>query len=251
MNTEGNTILITGGATGIGFSLAQDFVKNGNRVIICGRREARLNEAKRKLSQIETIVCDVTKESDRQKLFTFIKSKYPELNILINNAGIQRMVNLKNGPRELKAGANEINTDLLAPIYLSAHFIPLLVTQKNPAIMNVSSGLGFIPIAAMPVYCAAKAGLHLFTVSLRYQLKDTPVKVFEIIPPAVNTELGRDSTTEEAQEYQGIPPEEVSAAVLKSMAKNEYEIIVGEAKRLVAASRGNGFEEAFQNINRW
>lgn len=166
------------------------------------------------------------------KAFPHVKNNYPDLNILINNAGIQRFVDLKNGISELKSGANEINTDLMAPIFLSAYFIPLLIHKKEAAIMNVSSGLGFVPIAAMPVYCAAKAGLHSFTVSLRYQLKDTNIKVFEIIPPAVNTELGRDSTSDEAQEYQGIEPGEVSAAVLKSLAKDEFEIAVGDAKGL-------------------
>ena len=251
MNIKGNTILITGGATGIGFAIAKDFAKAGNRVIICGRREGKLKEAKHQLPQIETVVCDVTKESDRETLFTFIKNRFPGLNILINNAGIQRMIDLKKGIRELKAGANEINTDLTAPIYLSGYLIPLLAQQKESAIVNVSSGLGFTPIAAMPVYCAAKAGLHLFTVSLRFQLKGTSIKVFEEVPPAVNTEQGRDSTSDEAQEYQGIQPEEVATAILKGVAKNEYEIIIGEAKRLVAAARSKGFEQAFEGINRW
>jgi len=125
-----------------------------------------------------------------------------------------------------------------------------ILKKKEAAIINVSSGLGFVPIAAMPVYCATKAAVHSFTVSLRYQLRDTSIKVFEIVPPAVDTELGKGTTSEEAQEYRGIPPSEVASAVIKALANNEYEIAIGEAKDLVVRSR-NDFEQAFQNINQW
>ena len=188
---NGNTILITGGATGIGFALAETLVNAGNKVIICGRRENKLKEAKHKLPQIQIKVCDVSKEKEREALFVWAKDNYPGLNVLINNAGIQRMVNLKKGTKELFNGENEIETNLVAPIYLSAYFIPWFLKKKEAAIINVSSGLGFVPIAAMPVYCATKAAIHSFTISLRHQLKDTSIKVFEIVPPAVDTELGK------------------------------------------------------------
>lgn len=250
MKIKGNTILITGGATGIGFSLAEALVKAGNKVIICGRRQAKLEEAKAKLPTLETRVCDVSKEKEREALFNWIKANFSDLNILVNNAGIQRMVNLKAGTKSLFKGEDEIQTNLVAPIRLSAYFIPLLLKQKAAAIVNVSSGLGFVPIAAMPVYCATKAAVHLFSVSLRYQLKDTPIKVFEIIPPAVDTELGKGQGEEGDQEYKGIYPSELAKAVLPAIANDEYEIPVGEAKDLVLGASTN-FNQAFNNINQW
>jgi uncharacterized oxidoreductase len=250
MKIKGNTILITGGATGIGFSLAEALIHAGNKVIICGRRQAKLKEAKVRLPALETRVCDVSKEGERESLFNWAKDNFKDLNILVNNAGIQRMVNLKEGTKDLFSGEDEIKINLVAPIRLSAYFIPLLLKKKEAAIINVSSGLGFVPIAAMPVYCATKAAVHSFTVSLRYQLKDTAVKVFEIVPPAVDTELGKGTADEGDQEYKGIPPTEVAKAALAAMANDEYEIPVGEAKGLVLGARTNP-EQAFNNINQW
>jgi uncharacterized oxidoreductase len=250
VETKNNTILITGGATGIGFALAETLVNAGNKVIICGRREGKLKEARDKLPQIQARVCDVSREKGRESLFNWVKDNFKDLNVLINNAGIQRMVNLKKGTQDLLGGENEVETNLIAPIYLSAYFIPLLLKKKESAIINVSSGLGFVPIASMPVYCATKAAVHSFTVSLRYQLRDTSIKVFEIVPPAVDTELGKGTIEEGDQGYRGIPPSEVARATLKAMANNEYEIVVGEAKGLVMGARTNP-EQTFQNMNRW
>ena len=250
MKTRGNTVLITGGATGIGFSLAEAFVNAGNKVIICGRRESKLSEAKDKLPQIQTTICDVSKKKERKSLYNWVKDKYKDLNILVNNAGIQKTIDLKKGTQDLFSGENEIETNFTAPVHLSAYFIPLLLKQNEAAIINVSSGLGFVPIAAMPVYCASKAGIHSFTVSLRHQLRDAPIKVFEIVPPAVDTELGKGTTEEGEQEYRGIPPSEVAKATLKALEKDEYEIVIGEAKDLVIGARNNP-EQVFQNLNQW
>lgn len=250
MKTESNTILITGGATGIGFSLAKTLITAGNKVIICGRREVKLKEAKNKLPQIHTRVCDVSRKEERESLFNWVKDNFEDLNILINNAGVQRMINLKKGAQVLFSGEDEIETNLVAPVQLSAYFIPLLLKKKESAIVNVSSGLGFVPIASMSVYCATKAAVHSFTVSLRYQLRDTAIKVFEIVPPMVDTELGKGTTEEGDEGYRGIPPSEVAEATLAAMADDEYEIVVGEAKNLVMGARTNP-EQAFQNINQW
>ena len=250
MKTSGNTILITGGATGIGFALAETLLNAGNEVIICGRREDKLKEANKKLPQIQMRVCDVSDEKERKSLFVWAKNNFADLNVLINNAGIQRMVNLKQGTEDLLKGENEIETNLVAPIHLTSYFIPLFLKRKEATIINVSSGLGFIPIAAMPVYCATKAAIHSFTISLRYQLRDTAIKIFEIIPPAVDTELGKGTTTDEAEEYRGIPPSLVAEATIKALAKNEYEIVVGEAKDLLKGARTNP-EQTFNNINQW
>jgi uncharacterized oxidoreductase len=250
MNIKDNTILITGGATGIGFALAETLVKAGNQVIVCGRREAKLKDAKTKLPQLQIKTCDVTKEKERAELFHWAKEKYPGLNVLINNAGVQKMVDLKKGRADLGKGENEIETNLVAPIRLAAYFIPWFLQQKKEtAVINVSSGLGFVPIAAMPIYCATKAALHSYTFSLRYQLKDTNVKVFDIIPPAVETDLGKTSPDEESG-YKGIPPSRLAEDVIKALAKDQYEIAVGEAKGLVATVSPD-FKQAFENMNRW
>jgi uncharacterized oxidoreductase len=250
MRTNGNTILITGGATGIGFAMAEAFVKAGNKVLICGRREAKLEEARGKLPQIQTRQCDLSKKEDRESFCDWVRDNYEDLNILVNNAGIQRTIDLRKGTTELFGGEDEVQVNFAAPIHIAAYFSPLLLKKKEAAIINVSSGLGFVPIAAMPVYCATKAGIHMFSVSLRHQLKGTSVKVFEIVPPAVNTELGKSTTGESAQEYRGIPPSEVAAAILKALKKDEYEVVIGEAKGLVEGARKD-FEKAFHELNNW
>lgn len=250
MKIKGNTILITGGATGIGFSLAEAFVNAGNGVIICGRRENKLKEAKDKLPQIHTRVCDLSKEKERKSLYDWVSSNFKDINILVNNAGIQRMVNLRKGTRDLFDGEDEIEINLTAPIHLSAYFIPLLLKRKEAAIVNISSGLGFVPIASMPVYCATKAAIHSFSLSLRHQLKDTSIKVFEIIPPIVDTELDKGARGERGQQDRGIPPSEVARATLKALENDEYELAVGMAENLRMGSRNNP-EQTFQNINQW
>lgn len=250
MKTSGNTILITGGATGIGFSLAEVFVKNGNEVIICGRRENKLEEAKSKLPQIHTRRCNLSKEEERKSLYDLVISNFENVNILINNAGIQRMVDFKKGIEELLAGEDEIEINLKAYVHLSAHFIPLFMKQKEAAIINISSGLGFIPLAIMPVYCATKAAIHSFSMSLRHQLRDTPVKVFEIIPPTVNTELDKGARDRRGQENRGILPAEVAKAAIDALEKNQYEVAIGQAQNLLTGARNNP-EQIFQNMNRW
>ena len=144
MNISGNTILITGGATGIGFSLAEAFVKAENEVIICGRTGAKLEEARKNLPQIHTIPCDVSKEEDRKLLYDQTRSNFKSINILINNAGIQRMIDFKKGTEELFDGEDEIEINLKAYVHLSAYFIPLFLERKEAAIINISSGLGFV-----------------------------------------------------------------------------------------------------------
>jgi len=250
MKTKGNTILITGGATGIGFSLAEAFVTADNEVIICGRRENRLKEAKNRLPRIHTRVCDLSKEKDRKSLFEWASSNFSSTNILINNAGIQRMIDFKSGAHDLLDGEDEIEINLKASVHLSAYFVPLLLKHKEAAIINVSSGLAFIPLAVAPVYCATKAAIHSFSLSLRHQLRDTPIKVFEVIPPMVDTKLDKGARGERGQEDRGIPPAEVAKATIKALKNNEYEVAVGMAQNLRSGARSNP-EQTFQNMNQW
>lgn len=248
MKVSGNTVLITGGGTGIGFCLAEEFVKAGNKVIICGRREEKLQEARSKLPQLHTKVCDVSNPLDREGLFNWTTSNFKEINVLVNNAGVQMMIDFKKGVAELAKHENEVDINLTAAIQLSAYFIPTFMSREEAAIVNISSGLAFIPLAIMPVYCATKAALHSFSISLRHQLKGTPVKVFEIIPPTVDTELDKGTRAQRNMTYRGIPPSEVAVAAMKSLAGDEYECAVGQAQDLVAASRGN-LDEQFNRMN--
>ena len=248
MKIGGNTVLITGGATGIGFSLAEAFAKAGNEVIICGRREGKLKEAKNKLPKIHIRVCDLSKDRDRESLYEWVSSNFKNLNILVNNAGIQRMIDFKKGIHDLVNGEDEIEINLKAYVHLSAHFIPSLLRQKEAAIINISSGLAFIPIAIMPVYCATKAAIHSFSWSLRHQLKDTSIRVFEIIPPTVDTELDKGTREQRGMRDRVIPPSEVADAALKALKNNQYEFAVGAAENLRTGARKNP-EQLFQGIN--
>jgi uncharacterized oxidoreductase len=191
----------------------------------------------------------VTQEADREALFDWISTEFKRLNMLVNNAGIQKMVDFTTGADGLFSEGDEIAINLTAPIHMAALFAPFLMKQKEAAILNVSSGLGFVPIAAMPVYCATKAAMHSFSVSLRYQLRDTSVKVFEVIPPAVETELGRSEGDEEPG-YPGVKPSAVAQATLAALAKDEFEIPVGEAKGLVEGSCRD-FQKVFNDMNHW
>jgi uncharacterized oxidoreductase len=250
MRIQGNTVLITGGATGIGFSLAEAFVKAGNQVVICGRREDKLREANSRLPQMHTKVCDLSKESERRLLHEWVSSNFKDVDILVNNAGIQRMIDLKKGINELSAGEDEIEVNLKAYVHLSALFIPLFLKKEEAAIINVSSGLCFVPIAIMPVYCATKAAIHSFTQSLRHQLSDTSIRVFEVIPPTVDTELDKGARAQRRQEDRGIPPVEVAKATLKALENDQYEVTIGMAENLRMGAITNP-EQVFQNINRW
>lgn len=237
MKVDGNTVLITGGATGIGFALAEAFLNAGNKVIICSRKENKLAEAKAKLPRLTTVVCDLSKKEERASFCTSIANSFKDMNILINNAGIQNIVDFKNGTQDLITGENEIEINLVAPIYLSAFFAPIFLDKDEAAIINISSSLGFVPKANKPVYSATKAAIHSFSLSLRFQLKDTIVKVFEVIPPVVDTELLKMATGEMSHGFRGIKPAEVASNVLAGLANNEYEIAIGRAREVIAGIR--------------
>ncbi len=190
MKLDQNTILITGGGSGIGLALAKRFVKAGSQVIICGRRAEALRQAKTECPGLITFTCDVSEEVSRQKFFEAVTHEFPNLNVLINNAGIQNRLAPLTAAQDWRRHRSEIATNIEAPLHLSMLFIPHLMKQRNPGIINVSSGLAFAPISFMPTYCMTKAALHSFTLSLRHQLKSTPIEVTELIPPAVNTDLG-------------------------------------------------------------
>ncbi|CCH53206.1 short-chain dehydrogenase/reductase SDR [Fibrisoma limi BUZ 3] len=232
MQTTKNTILITGGSSGIGLAMAETFIKAGNEVIICGRRGSKLAEVRQQFPQLHTRVCDVSKKAEREELFQWAVSEFPHINMLVNNAGIQKEVNFLTGAPELYEDESEIETNLTASIHMAALFIPHFLQQKTEcAVVNITSGLAFIPL-----YCSTKAALHSFSMSLRSQLADTNVRVFEIAPPIVKTELHREAKARKQSE-RGIPASEVAEAAIKALKNDNYEAIVGQAKSLKGASR--------------
>ncbi len=186
MNLSNNKILITGGATGIGFGLAERFIKENNTVIICGRRPEALASAKNKLQNLITKQCDLTIESERIELLEWLKKNHPDVNVIVNNAGIQNWMNLEDGDFFEKA-KQEISINIEALIHMSS--LSLQLTSLN-TIMNVSSGLSYVPLIKTPVYSATKAFVRSFTTSMRQLLLAKNIEVIEIIPPALNTDLG-------------------------------------------------------------
>lgn len=186
MKLINNKILITGGASGIGFGLTERFIQENNTVIICGRRETALHEVKEKFPSVITKVCDLSIEEERIELYKWISKNHSDLNVLVNNAGIQNWMSISDDNFYEKA-STEVNTNILAPIHLTNLFIGL---KSLDTIINVTSGLAFVQLSKVPVYCATKSFFHSFTLSLRHMLKSKNIEVIEMIPPALNTDLG-------------------------------------------------------------
>jgi uncharacterized oxidoreductase len=241
LDVGGNTVLITGGGTGIGLALAEEFVRAGSEVIACGRRKNKLRNAKRKLPAMHIRQCDISAESGRRSLFRWTTEHFRDLNVLINNAGIQRQMDFTSArvSRALSSKDDEVSINLAAQIRLCSLFTPVLLRKKKAAIVNISSGLAFVPIATMPVYCATKAAIHSFTTSLRHQLRGTSVQVFEAVPPTTDTELDSSFAGEQEEAYRGIGPGEVAAAIMEGLKSDREEILIGEAKGLYEASLQN------------
>ncbi|MEI6093220.1 MAG: SDR family NAD(P)-dependent oxidoreductase [bacterium] len=248
MNLKGNTVLITGGSMGIGLELAKEFLNLGNEVIICGRRKDRLEEVVKKNPDLKIIVCDVSNQKSRKELFDWTCSNFKNLNILINNAGVQRDIDFTNGIDEYLSGDNEILINFEAPVVLSGLFIPFLKDKKNSAIVNITSGLGFVPSAKMPVYGATKAGLHAFSMALRYQLSKTNIKIFEAIPPALETELNKEGRAKRGQfSFEFSVPGFIST-LMDALQNDIYEIGYGYSEKFRTASREE-LDKSFQVMN--
>lgn len=186
MSIQGMKVLVTGGGTGIGLGLTERFLRLGNKVIICGRRLDVLEEAQKKHAQLIIKVCDLESEEDRESLFKWIQTEHPDLNVLVNNAGIQHWANLDDADF-MKKTRQEISINIEAPLHLGHLFLKL---SEPKIIMNVTSGLSYVPFAKVSVYSATKAFLHSFTASQRKLLESKGIEVIEIVPPALNTDLG-------------------------------------------------------------
>ena len=186
MKLSGNKILITGGASGIGLGLAERFVAEKNTVIVCGRRAEVLSEAARRVPSLVTREADLATADGRTALYRWVAAEHPDVNVLVNNAGIQNWMNVTDADFMQRA-EEEIATNVTAPLHLATLFLGL---PGFKTIVNVTSGLAFVQFTKVPVYCATKAFLHSFTVSLRELVRERGVEVVELVPPALNTDLG-------------------------------------------------------------
>ena len=238
MQLSNNKILITGGASGIGLGLTERFIQEGNTVIICGRRESVLQEVAERLPVI-TKVCDLNSEAERVALYEWIAAEHSDLNVLVNNAGIQQWMGITEDDFFERA-KNEIVTNIEAPLHLTSLFIKL---KSLNTMMNVTSGLAFVPLTKTPVYSATKAFLHSFTQSARYLLKAKNIEVIDIVPPALNTDLGGKGIHDFAP-----PVSSFITAVFEQLKDGKTEITF-DFSTAMANGGAADFKAAFERMN--
>ena len=239
MKSTNNKILITGGASGIGLGLTERFIKENNTVIICGRREAALKEVSNKFPSVITKVCDLTIEAERVELYKWISDNHSDLNVLVNNAGIQNWMNISDTDFYQRA-KNELAINIEAPIHLTSLFIHL---KSLDTVINVTSGLSFAPLTKVPVYSATKAFFHSFTLSARYLLKQKNIEVIEIIPPALNTDLGGKGLHDTAQ-----PVSDFIEAIFQQLKEGRTELTFGFSEAMTKANPDD-LKIAFNRMN--
>jgi uncharacterized oxidoreductase len=228
MKLGGNTVVITGGSSGIGQELVRRFSAAGSAVVTCGRRADRLGALTAQLPNVATRALDLAVESDRAAFAAWVAAEHPRANVLINNAGTQRAADFTK-PLDFTAVRAEVETNLLAPLHLANLFLPLLAGKPGAAIVNISSGLAFCPIAFMPVYCATKAAVHSFSLSLRRQAAPMGVAVFEIAPPSVDSELGHEHWRPGQASHGGMPVAAFVQEMLAALEADAFETAVGQA----------------------
>ncbi|NER48760.1 MAG: SDR family NAD(P)-dependent oxidoreductase [Symploca sp. SIO1A3] len=227
MKATHNTVLITGGTSGIGFALAQRFLREGNTVIVTGTNAQKAEIVKSQFPKITIELADMRNRQELRKL----AYNYPDVNILINNAGIQYNYDFADGAIAIEQIETELDINLLSPLYLTKLFLPQLLSHPNAAIINVSSGLGIVPKQSAPIYCASKAALHSFTKTLRWQLEATSVRVFEIIPPIVDTAMTRGRGRGK------IKPEALVEEFWRNFTQDRWEMRIGKTKLLFVLGR--------------
>jgi len=232
------TVLVTGGNSGIGLGIAEAFHAKGSKVIVCGRDKGRLSAVERKYPGITALRCNVADSRERQDLAAEVLRRFPDIDILVNNAGIQRYIDLKKGYEELKAGDDEIAINLVSIVELTALFINRLLTKPAAAVINVSSGLGFMPMAMAPIYSATKAAIHAYSLVLRQQLKDTSVRVIEIVPSMVDTGLNKAGRDAARLTFRGASLTDYIPTVIKGLEGDVETIFHGDQAKILSEPRG-------------
>ena len=248
MKVSGNTILITGGGSGIGRGLAEAFHNLGNTVIISGRRQSVMDEVTRANPGIEAMTLDIADGAGIEAFAKDLTTAYPALNVVINNAGIMQPEDIKAAPAYLGTAEGIIATNLLGPIRLTAALLPHLRAQPASAVLLMSSGLAFVPMAMTPTYSATKAAIHSYAVSLRVQLKGTATEVIEIAPPYVQTHL---MGAQQASDPRAMPLEAFIAEVMHILATqpDAPEVIVENCKPLRFAAENGKMAQMIDAIN--
>ncbi len=248
MKMTGNTILITGGGSGIGRALAQAFHALGNTVIISGRRQSALDEVTKANPGMISVVMDATEADGIRSFAEKLTRNHPDLNVVINNAGIMKNEDIKTAPDYLDTAEETISTNLLAPIRLTAALLPHFLQKPTAAVLTVSSGLAFVPMVATPTYSATKSAIHAYSMALREQLKDTSVEIIEIAPPYVQTTLqGEQQATDE----RAMPLDAFISEVMDILTNrpDEKEVIVERCKPLRFAAESDNFDKVFGMVN--
>jgi uncharacterized oxidoreductase len=246
MNLTGNTILITGGGSGIGRGLAEQLQKLGNQVIIAGRRQSALDETTAANPGMKSLQLDIESPAAIQSFAGQLTADFPSLNVLINNAGIMRPEKLLAQQPDLADAEAIVTTNLLGPIRLTAALLPHLEKQPSATIINVSSGLAFLPLALTPTYCATKAAIHSYTQSLRYQLRATQIEVLELIPPYVATDLMSGASDPRAMPLDKYIDEVVE---IFRQTPTPAEICVENVKGLRFAAESGKYDATFNGLN--
>ncbi len=237
MKISNRTVLVTGGSSGIGLGIAEEFSRAGSRVIVCGRDRTKLSAVEKKLTGGTVIQCDVGDPMQREKLAEDVLQRFPDLDILVNNAGVQKYIDLKKGYDELKSGEDEISINFVALVELTALFIGHLMKKPSAAIINVGSGLAFAPSINTPVYSATKAAVHTYSLVLRQQLKDTPVKVIEIVPPMVDTALNQSGRDGAQLKFRGVSLSDYIPTVIKGLEEDADTVFYGDGEKIMSESR--------------
>jgi uncharacterized oxidoreductase len=238
MELSNRTVLVTGGTSGIGLGIAEAFERFKSKVIVCGRNKKKLSRVKERFPDITALSCDLGDAEQRKNLATDVLRRFPDLDILVNNAGIQRYIDLKKGLDELKSGEDEITINFVSPVELTSLFIGHLMKRPSAAIINVSSGLGFMPMLDTPIYNATKSAIHTYSLVLRQQLKDTSVKVFEIVPPMVDTNLNKEGRKAAGVKFRGIKVAEYMPTIINGLKNDVETIFYGDGEKIMSEPRG-------------
>jgi len=239
MKMAGNKILITGGGSGIGLGLTERFIREKNTVIICGRRKSTLKDIADRFPSVITKACDLSKTKEREELFKWISAHHADLNVLVNNAGIQQWMSVGD-QNFFQRAKDEIAINIEAPLHLASLFLHL---KSLDTIINVTSGLSFVPLTKVPVYSATKAFLHSFTLSLRHLLQPSHIEVIEVIPPALNTDLGGKGLHDAAP-----PVSDFIAAVFEQLKQGKNEIVFGFSES-VSKAGPDDLKKTFARMN--